>query len=202
MKRHGIYSCAECDNFRLNLASKPDKKSQDDCGRRFFCHAPNLDTDDGDPTGPITISISYSSENLTTAHSAPGLLLSKIHIHPPTNPESRNQANQSTAELIITTQPSPILLSIPKKHQRPFATVDKQEDNEFHQFTPQVSFEKSKMRNDLLLSTPPNNSTYCDSRRYAGKHYAIKQQESLQEREEKNLLKQQQLSTYRDCMIN
>ena len=139
----------------IELLNQVAKKTQDDCGRRFFCHAPNLDTDDGDPTGPITISISYSSENLTTAHSAPGLLLSKIHIHPPTNPESRNQANQSTAELIITTQPSPILLSIPKKHQRPFATVDKQEDNEFHQFTPQVSFEKSKMRNDLLLSTPP-----------------------------------------------
>ena len=26
VKRHGIYSCAECDNFRLNLASKPDSK--------------------------------------------------------------------------------------------------------------------------------------------------------------------------------
>jgi hypothetical protein len=58
------------------------------------------------------------------------------------------------------------------------------------------------MRNDLLLSTSPNNSTYSGSRKYARKHYAIKQQESLQEREEKNLLKQQQLPTYRDCMIN
>ena len=91
---------------------------------------------------------------------------------------SRNRENQSIAELIATTQPPPILLSSHKKHQRPFSTIDQQEDEELHQFTPQFAFDKSKTRNDLLLSTSPNNSTYSGSRKYARKHYAIKQQES------------------------
>ena len=57
----------------------------------FCCHARNLDADDGVPTRPITIYISYSSKSLKAAHS--GLFLSNIHIHPPT-PATRNQTNQ------------------------------------------------------------------------------------------------------------
>ena len=40
MKRHGIYSCAECDNFRLNLASKPDKKAKMTVEGDFFAMHP------------------------------------------------------------------------------------------------------------------------------------------------------------------
>ena len=48
------------------------------------------------------------------------------------------------------------------------------------------------MRNDLLLSTLPSNSTYSGFRKYT-KKTEMKHQESLQESEERNLLQQQQL---------